>query len=142
MREDDEHRYDDIINLPHHRSATHPHMSMHDRAAQFAPFAALTGHEEAIKETARLTDESILLDENEISLLDTKLRWVQEKIARNPEISVTYFEPDKRKSGGSYQSFVGNVKKIDNYERCVVFTNGTRIFIDRIVEIDISSNFH
>lgn len=128
-------RYDDIINLPRHRSMTRPPMSRSNRAAQFSPFAALTGHEEAVKETARLTDRRIELDETMKAKLDEKLRIIQEQQASKPEITITYFKPDEKKSGGSYLTIRGIIKKIDYYERAVLMKDGTRIEIDEIIDI-------
>lgn len=130
------HRYDDIINLPHHVSPTHPQMDRSDRAAQFAPFAALTGHEAAIKETARLTDEKVTLDENARALLDEKLRMLQEMPEDRREVTVTYFLPDERKTGGHYVSVTGKVRKIDGYRQSVLMTDGSRIPLDDIIEIE------
>lgn len=129
----DDHKYDDIINMPHHVSSKRQRMPMIDRAAQFSPFAALTGYDAAVKETARLTDKRIELDEYEKAALDEKLRVALE----NPEkeITITYFKPDARKDGGSYISNDGNIKKIDNYEGMVILTDGTEISIEDIVEI-------
>ncbi len=127
--------YNDIINLPHHVSKNHPQMSIEERAAQFAPFAALTGHSDAIKETARLTSKRIEIDEELKSIIDNKLQMIQEKISLNPEIAVTYFEPDKKKKGGEYVTVVGNIKKIDNYNQTIIFTDDTIIPINEIIEI-------
>lgn len=127
--------YEDIIHLPHHRSKKHAPMPLIDRAAQFSPFAALTGHDAAIKETARLTDRKIELDEYEIEVLDEKLRTIREHLNTNPEISVTYFQPDERKSGGQYVTVVGNVRKVDEYEQCLLLNDGTRIVIEDILEL-------
>ena len=109
----EEGRYDDIINLPHHVSTKHPHMAPIDRAAQFSPFAALTGHDEAIKETARLTDERMELDENRKELLDARLQLLREHLGEKPTVTFTFFEPDERKSGGAYVTVTGSVKKIE-----------------------------
>lgn len=127
--------YEDIINLQHHRSTEHPHMSTYDRAAQFSPFAALTGFDGEIKETSRLTDQKIELDEAEKTILDEKLRIVQEKLIRQPEIEFTFFRPDEIKTGGEYVSVRGVVKKIDKYEMAVIMQDGTRISIKEIVDI-------
>ena len=135
MRENDEHRYDDIIDLPHHVSRKHPQMPLLDRAAQFAPFAALTGHEAAIKETARLTEEEIELDENSNELLDLRLQQLQEHLSEQPEVTVTYFCPDEKKSGGAYETVTGAVKKVDAYAGELVFTDGRRIGLGTIVEL-------
>lgn len=128
--------YDDIINLSHHVSATHPHMSASDRAAQFAPFAALTGYEAAVKETARLTDERVELDENMKEALSYRLQIIADRIKEYPEIRITYFQPDAKKNGGAYVTAVSSAKKIDEYERVVVMIDGTTIPIDEIISID------
>ena len=130
------HRYDDIINLSHHVSTTHPRMSMIGRAAQFSPFAALTGYEAAIKETARLTDQRIELNEDEITFLREKLQIIKEQLPECPEIQITYFEPDETKAGGAYRKKIGHVKKIDEYERIVIMEDKDKIAIDEIVSID------
>lgn len=136
-RSNDYHQYDDIIGLPHPVSANHPQMSRADRAAQFSPFAALTGYEDAIAETGRLTDSRIELEEDARIILDEKLRQIQEQIAIWPEAAITYFLPDSRKTGGSYVTLRDRVKKIDSYERVVVMQEGTRIPIEEIVEISL-----
>lgn len=128
--------YDDIINLPHHVSATRSHMTVLDRAAQFSPFAALTGYDSAIKETARLTDERIQLDEYAQGALSDRLQIIADRMKEHPEISITYFQPDERKDGGAYVTAVGSAKKVDEYERVVVMTDGTAISIDEIISID------
>jgi len=127
--------YDDIINLPHHVSATHPRMSAINRAAQFAPFAALTGYDAAIKETARLTDRRIELDDHEKSALDEKLAMILERIQDAPVVDITFFLPDEKKEGGAYVTVSGPVKKIETYERLVIMADGQRIPITEIVEI-------
>ncbi len=128
-------KYDDIINLPHYVSKRHSPMSIEARAAQFAPFAALTGHSDAIKETVRLTDERIEIDEELKTIIDNKLQMIQEKISLKPEVSITYFMPDKKKEGGEYVTVVGNIKKIDNYNQTIIFTDNTIIPINEIIEI-------
>lgn len=128
--------YDDIINLPHHISATRSHMTAIDRAAQFSPFAALTGYEAAIKETARLTDERVDLDEYAKDALREKLQIITDRIKEHPEITITYFQPDAKKKGGAYVTAVGSAKKIDEYEQVVVMTDGTVIPIDETISID------
>ena len=127
--------YDDIIHLPHHRSKKHAPMPIIDRAAQFSPFAALTGHDAAIKETARLTDRKIELDEYEIANLDEKLQQIKEKLPMNPEITVTYFQPDVRKDGGEYRTISGKVKKMDEYAKSIIMENGIRLPIEDISEL-------
>lgn len=128
--------YDDIINLPHHVSTTRPHMTAIDRAAQFSPFAALTGHDAAIKETARLTDERVELDEYTKDALSDRLQIIADRIKEQPEIAITYFQPDAKKNGGAYVTAISMVKKIDEYERVVVMTDGTVIPFDEIISID------
>lgn len=129
-------RYKDIINLPHHRSKKRTHMSAHDRAAQFSPFAALTGHDDAIKETARLTDKKIELDETTKTMLNEKFNFIIEHIYDQPEITVTYFIPDVLKDGGMYVDFIGKVKKYDYLNRILCFLDNTEIKVDDILEID------
>ena len=136
MKENDEHRYDDIIDLPHHVSRKHSQMPLLDRAAQFAPFAALTGHEAAIKETARLTEDETELDESSKELLNLKLQYVREHLTEQPEVTVTYFEPDTKKSGGAYVTMTGVVKKVDEYVRELVFEDGKRVALDTVMWID------
>jgi hypothetical protein len=131
--------YDDIIHLPHHVSTTHPHMAAIDRAAQFSPFAALTGYDAAIKETARLTDKRVELDEAMKEALSNKLQMVAVRLKERPEIAITYFQPDGKKNGGAYVTVINKVKKIDVYERIVVMTDGKVIPIDEIISIDIHS---
>ena len=128
--------YDDIINMPHHVSKTHPHMSMHDRAAQFSPFAALTGHGDAVKETARLTDEKLELTEDEISNLNQKLNFLAEHAEEHTEITVEYFVPDERKSGGAYITVMGNVRRIAEAEGHLILANGDRISLNDISRIE------
>lgn len=132
----DDRRYDDIIGLPHHVSKTRIHMPAADRAAQFSPFAALTGYEAAVKETARLTDERIELDESSRALLDEKLNLVQEQIADHPKIKVTYFQPDTRKAGGSYVEMVGQVRRIDEYTREIVMMDRSQIPLDQVIALE------
>lgn len=129
--------YEDIINLPHHQSNTRKHMSLHDRAAQFAPFAALTGYDDAVKEARRLTDGKPELDENQLTELDQMLTELTKRISEHPEIIITYFEPDNKKDGGAYITFIGRLKKIDNYKRIFVFEDGREIQICNIINMDV-----
>lgn len=129
-------KYDDIIHLPHHVSPTHPQMPLSDRAAQFSPFAALTGYEAAIRETERLTTEKVELDEEAKAALDEKLRLLAEHLPERPMVSITYFQPDERKDGGEYLTVTGSVKKIDGDTRAVVMMTGERIFIEDILEVE------
>ena len=138
-------QYEDIICLPHHVSEKRPHMSMLDRAAQFSPFAALTGYGSAIEETARLTDCQIELSDDRIEALDAALRVVEEHTRQRPKVEIRYFKPDMKKSGGAYLTVSGNVKKIDSIERKVIFADGTEIPILDIVgircdELNVSSD--
>lgn len=128
--------YDDIINLPHHVSKTRPQMSTANRAAQFSPFAALTGYDAAIKETARLTNERIELGESAIAMLDLKLGMLADSVADQPEITVTYYMPDERKAGGVYVTVSGNLKKIDDFERAIVLMDGSKIAIEGVFDIE------
>ncbi|MBO6303563.1 MAG: hypothetical protein J6M62_00595 [Selenomonadaceae bacterium] len=123
-------RYKDIINLPHHISKRHPRLSMEKRAAQFSPFAALTGYEEATDETSRLTDEKIELSEEDMEELNRKLQNLQ------GEAVITYFVKDERKSGGSYVTIKGEVRRIDDYEKAIVMRDGSKIFVDDILDIE------
>lgn len=129
-------QYDDIIDLPHHVSATRAHMSLHDRAAQFLPFAALTGYDDAIKETGRLTTERISLSESEIESLNERLHILSEEQDSHPKISVTYFVPDEKKKGGAYETVEGAVKRIDEYRRVLVLTDGHQIEMEDMIELD------
>ena len=129
------HRYDDIIDLPHHQSKVHPHMSLQDRAAQFAPFAALTGHEAAIQETQRLTDRQIQLDEDALEALDEKLELIREHLGTEAEVTFTCFVPDEKKEGGAYATCSGWVKKLDLYARTILLSDNTVISLDKIVDI-------
>ncbi|MCC8195239.1 MAG: YolD-like family protein [Ruminococcus sp.] len=128
--------YSDIINLPHHVSKTHPQMSMQDRAAQFSPFAALTGYDDAIDETARLTGRKVELGEEAKEILDRKLQYLGSIILDQPEISVTYFVPDEKKDGGEYVTMSGKLKRIDEYERAIILTDGKKILMDEIIDIE------
>jgi len=128
--------YDDILPLPHHVSEKHPPMSRLDRAAQFSPFAALTGYEAAVEETARLTDRRIELDESEKEGIDLRLTLVQERLPVPTEVTITYFMPDKKKAGGAYVNVSGTIKKIDDYERMVILYDETSIPIDDIFHIN------
>lgn len=129
-------KYDKIMGRPHHVSKTRPQMPMSDRAAQFAPFAALTGYDAAIKETGRLTDDKIELDEEALTALDMKYQLLMDTFDDAPEVTITYFQPDERKAGGKYVSAVGAVKKIDDFERRITMRDGTRIPMDDVLSID------
>lgn len=129
-------KYDDIINLPRHISKNHPPMPRIDRAAQFSPFAALNGHDAAVKETARLTETRIELDEYMKEVLNHRLQIIIKKIPEEPEVKITYFQPDKDKEGGSYIDISGVVKKVDEYKRVVFLDDYKLISIDEIISIE------
>lgn len=133
-------KYDDIIDLPHHISKKHPQMSLEARAAQFAPFAALTGYDDAVKETARLTNERIDLDEEAKMMLDAKLQVIREQLSEKPLVTITYFVPDAKKDGGKYVTTAGNVKKIDDYKHLIILDNGVEIPIDEIIDIVLNNS--
>lgn len=131
--------YSDIIDHPHHVSRKRPQMSMHDRAAQFSPFAALTGFDAAVAEEARVTDRRIELEEDERQRLNERIQILAEHIEEQPEVSITYFVPDERKEGGAYVMETGVLKKIDEYEHMLVMTDGTKIPIREIIEIGLET---
>ena len=128
-------RYDEIMELPHHVSTTRPQMPLSDRAAQFAPFAALTGYDSAIKETGRLTDERIELDEEALTALDRKYQLLMDALDDTPEVTIIYFQPDERKAGGQYVSATGTVKKVDTFGRRILLQDGTRIPLDSVYDL-------
>ena len=129
-------RYEDIINLPHYELKHNARMPMESRAAQFAPFAALTGHDAAIQETARLTDEEISLGDCEIDDLNRKMQMLAMHLGEEIDIEVTYFVPDEKKSGGSYHHHKGILRIIDEYDNTLVYTDGKRIPIHSLAELD------
>lgn len=129
-------QYDDIIQLLHHVSLTRPQMSMHDRAAQFSPFAALTGYDAAVKETARLTDKKIMLDEEALTFLNRKYQILVDRLDERSEVIITYFKPDAKKSGGAYVEIAGAVKKVDDFERIIVMMDGTKLPMDDVLDIE------
>ena len=129
-------KYDDIIHLPHHTSSKHPRMTLYNRAAQFSPFAALTGHEDAIMETARLTQAQIELDEDMRVRLDEKLQILRAHNDMKAMVSFTYFVADGLKSGGKYITHNGSVHYIDTYHQRVIMSDGTIIPMDNIVDIN------
>lgn len=129
-------QYDDIIHLPHHVSLTRPQMPMQDRAAQFSPFAALTGYDAAVKETARLTDKMIVLDEEALTFLNRKYQILVDRLDERSEVIITYFKPDAKKSGGAYVEIAGAVKKVDDFERIIVMMDGTKLPMDDVLNIE------
>lgn len=128
-------KYTDIINLPHHVSSTRPQMAISDRAAQFSPFAALTGYDAAIEETKRLTEEFIDITEERRIIINETLLKIKENIDKHPKVTVTYFQPDSKKEGGKYLSVTGQVKKIAEYTHTVIMTDDTEIMMERITEM-------
>ena len=126
--------YDDIINLPHHESKVHPKMSLYNRSAQFAPFAALTGYDDAIIETARLTDKRINIDDGLKELTNNNLQKIESMVNEHPLIGVTYFVKDKKKDGGSYITINGNIKRIDTDNNLIILTNKTKIPILEVMK--------
>ena len=129
-------KYDDIINLPHHVSRTRPRMSLEQRSAQFAPFAALTGYEDEIAETGRLVDGRIDLDEGMKQILDIKLHKITDNIKEQPKATITYFIPDNRKDGGKYVTATGKIKKIDSFKNVIILVDGTEILVNDIVDME------
>ena len=129
-------KYEEIMKHPHHVSKTRPQMPMSDRAAQFAPFAALTGYDSAIKETGRLTDEKIDLDEEALTALDMKYQLLMDTFDEAPEVTSTYFQPDERKAGGKYITATSAVKKVDDFERRITMHDGTKIPMYDVLSID------
>ncbi|MDY2842021.1 MAG: hypothetical protein SOT08_05050 [Candidatus Borkfalkiaceae bacterium] len=129
-------KYADIIDLPHHQSERRQKMSNYDRAAQFSPFAALTGHADSIKETARLTDDYNEPSEQMKAIMNKKILFLMEQLENQPEITITFFKPDEKKEGGAYITITGVVKKIKTYERQMQMTTGDLIPIDMIFGID------
>ena len=128
-------KYKDMLHLPHPVSATHPRMSLQDRAAQFSPFAALTGYEDALRETARLTDRFIELDEDGKQEIDRQIGYLQQHLEETLPVKITYFVPDERKDGGAYHTLEGCVQKIDETDRSLRI-QGTEIPVERIYRID------
>ena len=129
-------KYDDIINLPNPTPTCKPRMSSLDRAAQFAPFAALTGYEAVVAEAARLTDDRLELSEDMKIILNDKMQMIVDNLDKEPFVTIKYFVPDKRKAGGAYVEVSGIVKEIDEYERCIVMTDGIKIPIEQVRAID------
>lgn len=130
-------KYKDIINLPHHVSKTRNPMSLYNRAAQFAPFAALTGYDEAIKEKARLTEQRIELSDEFKNILNQKLQILNKNINSQPKVTITYFELDNKKSGGVYKTISGNIKRIDEYNKKLIFLDKNELRFNEIHDIEI-----
>ena len=136
--------YADILTLPHHKAANRPQMSMHDRAAQFSPFAALTGFDGVIAETGRRTDQKVELSENQMTLLNQKLNLIDDAVqdGYHPVVSVVYFVPDAKKDGGSYQEYTGKMRQLDPVERKLVFLAANERSAGRDISIDVIREIH
>ena len=128
-------KYDDIINLERPVS-THPHLSPYSRAAQFAPFAALTGYDDEIKETARLTTNKKIIDEDQKVILSNKLTYLNNHLLDNPEIEIIYFKNDSKKSGGEYLTKKTKIKKIDTIHETIILSDKKQISFDNIIDIN------
>lgn len=128
--------YDDIIDLPHHVSETHPPMSRADRAAQFSPFAALTGYDAAVRETARMTERRIELDEGVKAELNARLNCILEHLSEHPQVSITYFMPDEKKSGGAYRTVTGAVRKLDSFAKTLTLVDGTVVPVEEMIHVE------
>ena len=129
-------KYDDIINLPHHESTKHPKMPALNRAAQFLPFAALAGHDAAVRETARLTDNKMELDEIRKEELNEHLQLIRTQLMQKSQVSITYFVPDTKKEGVAYFTITGTIRKIEEIRHQVIMENGTVIPMNNIYEIE------
>ena len=128
--------YDDIIDLPHHVSETPPPMSRADRAAQFSPFAALTGYDAAVRETARMTERRIELDEGVKAELNARLNCILEHLSEHPQVSITYFMPDEKKSGGAYRTVTGAVRKLDSFAKTLTLVDGTVVPVEEMIHVE------
>ncbi len=128
--------YEDIIHLPHHVSAKRAPMSIYDRAAQFAPFAALTGHDAIIRETARQVDAPIELTESRREELNRQLQMLSDRIEETPQVVITHYIPDDRKPGGAYVLTTGHLKKIDDYAHVLILTDGSGIDVDTVIQVE------
>lgn len=129
--------YEDIMALPHYEPKNHPRMSMANRAAQFAPFAAMTGHDEAIREAARLTDEQVQLSDEDNDELNRKMMLLREMLGEKPVVVITYFQPDSKKSGGTYMTAEAPLKDIDDIAQTIILSNGMAISLSTIIDIQI-----
>lgn len=128
--------YKDIINLPHHQSKKRQQMSLIDRSAQFSPFAALTSYSATLAETARLTDRQIELTEGDKAVINEKLQMLSDCLKSEPVVTITYFEPDDKKSGGSYETITGVIKRIDEVNKEIKYIDGSIILIERIYDVE------
>ena len=130
--------YDDILDKPHHVSRNRPRMSAHDRAAQFSPFAALTGYEESIEEMRRIVDTPVELETDEIAVVDEKIRLLMQRLEERPVVTVTYFQPDPRKPGGAYVTVTGVVKRVEDHTKCIRMADETVIRFERITGLEFA----
>ncbi len=130
-------KYDDIINLPHHVSKNHPRMSIYDRSAQFAPFAALTGYDDSIKEASREVDEKIILGIDKIDEISNIIIHLNENIQSHPKVKLTYFVIDNKKDGGRYYDLENEIIKINNEDKYLLFQNKKKIKFSQIIDIEI-----
>ena len=135
-------KYEDMWYMSHPVSKKHPQMSLYDRAAQFSPFAALTGHEAAIQEEARLTEAKVELDESEKEQLNETLRELLERYDGHPEVTVTYFQPDTKKEGGTYVTESGKIRKLDIFRRVLLLDGGQSVELDQIIRVEDASRGH
>ena len=129
-------KYAAIAGVPHHVSQVHPQMSMEDRAAQFSPFAALTGYGDVILETQRLTDEKVELDEEALALLNEKYQMLMRRMDEQPVVQITYFQPDERKEGGAYVTVTGVVRRVDDVMRKITMQDGNEIEMEKILNVE------
>lgn len=136
-------RYSDIINLPHHQSVRRPHMSVYNRAAQFAPFAALVGYDQMVQDTADtlLLDQRVILSEDQKGILDEKLKVLQEHLAEMPEIHITYFDENSNELGGGYVSYFGTVRRMEHYPAKLIMMDRKEILVSDILDMDGRYNF-
>lgn len=137
MSETGTERYADLLHLPHHTSSRHPPMPRENRAAQFAPFAALTGHGDAVEETARLTQPRVTLDEGVIAELDARIGQLRAHISMRPAVEITYFVPDGKKAGGAYITVRGRVCKIREWKKQIVLEDGTIVPVEQVMELHL-----
>lgn len=133
-------KYDDIINMPHHVSKKHPRMSLENRSAQFAPFAALTGYEEEVEETARTTDKRIEITDEIKNTINMRLKIIQEKLYTKPKVTITYFIPDNKKEGGNYKKVTSNLLKIDKYKQLIILKDKIEVPVNSIIDMDIEES--
>lgn len=135
-------KYDDIINMSHHVSKKHPRMSLKNRSAQFAPFAALTGYEDEVEETARLTDKRIEITDEIKNTINMKLKIIQEKLYTKPKVTITYFIPDNKKEGGSYKTITSNLLNIDKYKQLIILKDKIEVPVKFITNINIEESVY